>query len=173
MRIKRLGRSFFILLLVALNIGCDQLSKQIVRQEVSYTDNIKILTNRFTLMKVENTGAFLSTGSELPSSIKFLFLTLLPIFVIAFGIYWLLIKNKIPRLIVIGSCFLIGGGIGNLFDRIRYGSVTDFLHIDFGLFQTGVFNLADVSIMVGVILIFIQGYILNNLKEKQSAALNQ
>jgi signal peptidase II len=164
MKMKTLGRSFLILLLVSLNIGCDQLSKRIVRQKVSYSDNIKIFTDHFTLMKVENTGAFLSVGSALPASVKFFFLSLLPIVVIAFAMYWLLVKTRIPNLIVIGSCFLIGGGIGNLFDRVLYGSVTDFLHIDFGLFQTGVFNLADVSIMVGITLILIQGYVLNNMK---------
>jgi signal peptidase II len=165
MEMKTLVRSLLILLLVSLNIGCDQLSKRIVREEVSYNDNIKIFTDHFTLMKVENTGAFLSAGSTLPASIKFFFLTLVPIIVIAIAIYWLLTKTKIPYLIVIGSCFLIGGGIGNLFDRLLYGSVTDFLHIDFGLFQTGVFNLADVSIMFGITLILIQAYILNNLKQ--------
>jgi signal peptidase II len=169
MKAKNLFRSIFILMLVALNIGCDQLSKTIVRQEVSYNDNIKIFTDHFTLMKVENTGAFLSVGSALPGSIKFLVLTLIPILVIAFAIYWLLVKTRIPYLIVIGSCFLIGGGIGNLFDRLRYGSVTDFLHIDFGLFQTGVFNLADVSIMFGIFLILIQTYILNRLYPERAA----
>ncbi|MDB5021774.1 MAG: lspA [Pedobacter sp.] len=167
LRIKTLSRSIFILLLVALNIGCDQLSKSIVRQEVSYNDNIKIFSDHFTLMKVENTGAFLSLGSALPTSIKFLFLTLFPILAIALATYWLLVKTRVPYLIVIGSCFLIGGGIGNLFDRLLYGSVTDFLHIDFGVFQTGVFNLADVSIMFGMTLIVIQAYILNNLNRSQ------
>lgn len=171
MKINSLSRSLFILLLVSLNIGCDQLSKRIVRQEVSYTDNIKIFTDRFTLMKVENSGAFLSAGSTLPASIKFIFLTVLPILVIAYAMYWLLTKTKIPNLVVVGSCFLIGGGIGNLFDRVRYGSVTDFLHIDFGLFQTGVFNLADVSIMVGIALILVQAYVLNNLKQNQMSEL--
>jgi signal peptidase II len=163
MKITSFYRSLLILLLVSFNIGCDQLSKSIIRKEVSYTDNIKIFTNNFTLMKVENSGAFLSVGSALPGSIKFVVLTLIPIFVICMALYWLLVKTRIPRLVVIGTCFLIGGGIGNLFDRLRYGSVTDFLHIDFGLFQTGVFNFADLSIMFGITLILIQGYILNRL----------
>jgi signal peptidase II len=55
-----------------------------------------------------------------------------------------------------GFCFVIGGGIGNVFDRIVYGSVTDFLHINFGFFQTGIFNLADLSIMTGVFIILLQ-----------------
>ena len=45
-----------------------------------------------------------------------------------------------------------------MYDRIIYGSVTDFLHIDFVIFQTGIFNLADVSIMAGMFLILIQSF---------------
>ena len=55
-----------------------------------------------------------------------------------------------------GFCFVIGGGIGNVFDRIAYGSVTDFLHVKFGIFQTGIFNVADLSIMTGVVIILLQ-----------------
>ena len=57
---------------------------------------------------------------------------------------------------LIGLCFVIGGGVGNLFDRIVYGSVTDFLYLKFGIFQTGIFNMADVSIMTGMSVILLQ-----------------
>ena len=160
-------RSLLILLLVALNIGCDQLSKKVVRQQLSSTDNIKIFTDHVTLMKVENSGAFLSVGTALPDSVKFILLTLLPILVLGAAMYGLLVKTQIPQLVVVGTSFLIGGGIGNLFDRLRYGSVTDFLHVDFGIFQTGVFNLADVSIMIGISLILLQAYVLNNLQKSR------
>jgi len=52
---------------------------------------------------------------------------------------------------LVGFCCIIGGGIANVYDRIVYGSVTDFLHLDFGgMLRTGIFNLADVSVMVGM-----------------------
>ena len=54
---------------------------------------------------------------------------------------------------VIGFAFVIGGGIGNLIDRIFYGSVTDFFQIRLGIFRTGIFNMADVAVTLGVILI--------------------
>ena len=56
---------------------------------------------------------------------------------------------------VLGLTFIVGGGLGNIIDRIHYGSVTDFLHMDFGIVRTGIFNLADVSIMIGAILIML------------------
>jgi signal peptidase II len=66
---------------------------------------------------------------------------------------YLLTKRNLTNMAIIGTCFIIGGGIGNIYDRIVYGSVTDFLHIDFVIFQTAIFNMADVSIMTGVFMI--------------------
>jgi signal peptidase II len=60
-----------------------------------------------------------------------------------------------PEVLLIGWCFVIGGGTGNLYDRIIHGSVTDFLHLDLRLFQTGIFNMADVSIMTGMFIIIL------------------
>lgn len=152
-----------ILLLVTCNVGCDQVSKFIVRREVSYSDRISVFKDYVTIIKVENAGAFLSVGTALPVYIKFIFLTILPILVIFYALYWLITNTGSQNLVVVGSCFLIGGGMGNLFDRLRFGSVTDFFHIDFVLFQTGVFNMADVSIVFGISLILFQSYILNKL----------
>ena len=167
MKVSERLRMFAILALILCNIGCDQISKGIVRQRVGYHENFKIFTDQFTLMKVENTGAFLSVGSSLPYFIKVLLLSFLPVLVICYAMFLLISNKNIPRLIVLGLAFVIGGGTGNLYDRIRYGSVTDFLHIDFGLFQTGVFNMADVSIMIGMFMI-----LLGLSRRKTSALMN-
>jgi len=147
-----------LLFLVALNIGCDQVSKNIVRQKVDYHENISLIKNHFTLTKVENTGAFLSMGDELPETVRFILLSLMPILVLSFGLYYLLSQKDLPLLMQLGMCFLVGGGIGNIYDRVKFGSVTDFLHLDFGIFSTGVFNFADVSIMIGIGLLLIHSF---------------
>ncbi len=157
----------FILLLfiVLLNVGCDQVSKTVVRHKIDYNENIGFIKNHVTLTKVENTGAFLSAGDNLPESVRFILLSLLPILVLAYGLYYLFIHHNLPRFFQLGMCFLIGGGIGNIYDRIRFGSVTDFLHIDFVMFRTGIFNLADVSIMIGIGILLIDSF---NKKVKQN-----
>jgi signal peptidase II len=71
------------------------------------------------------------------------------------GLVYLFLK-PVSGNMLIGLCFIIGGGVGNLFDRILYGSVTDFLYVKFGIFQTGIFNMADVSIMAGLFIILLQ-----------------
>lgn len=153
MKIKPALRTLLIVVILASNIGCDQVTKKIVRQNISYHEQIVLIEDHLTLTKTENEGAFLGFGDTLPEPLRIMVLTILPLLLIGISLIYLLKKNNLSNLIILGACFMIGGGIGNIFDRIMYGSVTDFLHIDFVLFQTGIFNMADVSIMVGAFLI--------------------
>jgi signal peptidase II len=152
-----LMRSALIFLLLILNIGCDQISKVVVRQAIGENERIQI-NNFVTLLKVENTGAFLSLGNSLTEPMRILLLAVIPSFALIFGLWYLFRKTEMAKSMLTGLCFMIGGGIGNLYDRIAYGSVTDFLHIDFVIFETGIFNLADVSIMIGVAILLISSY---------------
>ncbi|KIA95519.1 peptidase A8 [Pedobacter kyungheensis] len=156
-KIKNLRWSV-LLLLLTLNFGCDQISKKIVRVNISDYEHISIIKDRFTLTKVENTGAFLSLGDEMPYIFRLIILTGLPLLFLGYGLYFLFAKRNLPISMQIALCFLIGGGIGNLYDRIVHGSVTDFMHMDFYIFQTGVFNFADISIMIGVGILLIQSF---------------
>lgn len=151
-------RNNCILLLIFANAGCDQISKNAARKNISYHETINIIGNHLILTKVENSGAFLSAGDSLAGSVKFIFLTILPLLALAYGIYYLLTNTRLPKLLVLGISFVIGGGLGNLADRLINGSVTDFVHIDYYLIKTGIFNLADVSIMIGMVMLVIQLY---------------
>lgn len=161
-------RILLILAVVSINISCDQVSKTIVRERVSTYDRIPLLNNHLTVMKVENTGAFLSLGASLPPMIKSLLLLVVPLLALFIGFGYLLTRFSVSRLFVVGSCCIIGGGVGNLMDRLAYGSVTDFLHIQFGIFQTGIFNMADVSVMMGTGLILLNSFLQWQQENKQS-----
>jgi len=152
-------RNFYVILVIILNIICDQFSKYEARINIGYYETIELIGKHLILTKIENSGAFLSTGDSLGGSVKFIILSLLPLVALCFGIYYLLIHPYLPRLLAFGISCVIGGGLGNLLDRFLYGSVTDFIHIDFLLFKTGIFNLADVSIMIGMIMILINLYV--------------
>ena len=143
-------------LVIMVNVGCDQISKNLVRDRVAYNQKISLIQDYFTLTKVENTGAFLGLGSGFPPLVKKIIFSLLPAIVLIIGFFMLLVKFNLNYYTILGLCFMIGGGIGNVVDRIRYGSVTDFLYIDLGIVSTGVFNLADVSIMTGLFLLAFQ-----------------
>ena len=168
LRKKQPLKFILLILVVLLNFGCDQISKSIVREKIEYSEYITLIKDHVTLTKVENTGAFLSAGDSLPEFVRISLLTMLPILVLGYGLYYLFTQTNLPRTFQIGICFLIGGGIGNIYDRIKFGSVTDFLHIDFILFRTGIFNLADVSIMIGIGILLIDSF-----KKKVVQTLNQ
>jgi len=155
MQVKGLLRVILILLVLSINVGCDQVSKSIVRHKMSDYTYITFLSNHVTLSKVENTGAFLSLGDSLSKPVKIILLNIIPLLAVAFGLYFILTRTSIKGVTLFALILILGGGFGNLYDRIVKGSVTDFMHINFGLFQTGVFNVADLSITIGVfILIF-------------------
>lgn len=155
---NRIVTNAAILLVLVANIGCDQITKNIVREKVDYYESINLISNYFTLTKVENDGAFLSLGSTLPETIKFILLSGIPLITLAFGVGYMFLRKNISFMSMLALSFAIGGGIGNIYDRIVHGSVTDFLHIDLGFIQTGIFNMADVSLVVGMALFFVQSF---------------
>lgn len=145
------SRSLFISFLIVLNIVLDQLSKLWVRAEVMAGSRKELLGQYLSLHNVENKGAFLGLGSDFNPILKVMLLNVLPIVVLGFVLVHIFRNKSLDKASVIGFACIIGGGIANIYDRILYGSVTDFLHIDLGgVFRTGIFNLADVSVMVGM-----------------------
>jgi signal peptidase II len=158
MSTKRIVRVVIILAILISNVSCDQISKNIVRQTIEYNEQIGFVHDYLTLTKVENTGAFLSLGNELPKALRIILLIALPVLVMTYGLFFLFTKTNMSKSMLVGISFVLGGGIGNMYDRIVRGSVTDFMHIDFVIFQTGIFNMADVSIMTGMFLILIQSF---------------
>lgn len=147
-----------LIVFVLINIVLDQVSKQYVRSKVDYYITTQLLGPYLTLTKVENTGAFLSLGAGLSSWVHSIFILFLPS-IILFGlfVYVYTRQNLNPVLLLAYGC-VIGGGVGNLIDRFLYGSVTDFLHIDLGFVRTGIFNLADVSIMFGIGILLLKSF---------------
>lgn len=154
MELKGFLRIVLILLMLGVNIGCDQVSKTIVRQKMNDYDQISFLDNHFNLIKVENTGAFLSIGNSLAGPARLILLNLLPLLAVAAGLVFLLTRD-LSRTTLLSVILIVGGGFGNIYDRIIHGSVTDFMHIRVGMFQTGIFNLADVSIMTGMFILLL------------------
>ncbi len=121
-----------IILLVLLNIGCDQISKDVVRKNVAPRDYIQLLNDNFILTNVENTGAMLGFGQGFPPILKIILFQVLPIIVLLILLFRILQKSNLNNGPIVAFAFVIGGGIGNLIDRIAYGSVTDFFMIKLG-----------------------------------------
>ena len=147
-------RRLYIVILIAANLLLDQLSKIWIRANIIPYNDINIISDYFIITNVENSGAFLGLGSEFPPMIKKILLLALPVIVLISVLFYLFKDKSLDKISIIGFSAIIGGGIGNIYDRFLYGSVTDFLFIDLGgIFKTGIFNLADMSVTTGMILI--------------------
>lgn len=159
---KLTRRTAYIFIIIILTIAVDQISKVAVRNtiaprtETSYGETIPVIGDYFTMMNVENTGAFLGMGSDLSPTLKWILLLILPIIVLALVLRHILRDKSLDRWSLFAFSSIIGGGIANVYDRFAYGSVTDFFHIDLGgIFRTGIFNMADLSVTTGMIILVI------------------
>lgn len=141
---------------------CDLIIKQIVINNLK--TSVSVIPNFFTLYLVKNTGgafSILNNNVGLLSIIGIIFL---------FGIIKYIENNKnMSKIECIGISFLLGGLLGNLLDRIIRNGVIDYLSFKFFNYYFPVFNLADIFITLGVMLILInevRGDLLENRKRK-------
>ncbi|WP_417871146.1 signal peptidase II [Winogradskyella sp.] len=159
-----MNRNVFIVLLIVFNIAIDQITKVMVRADIKLGEIIELVGDKFILTNVYNKGAFLGMGSEMNPTLRLIFLLILPTIVLIYVTYYIIKTKELDRLSLIAFCCIVGGGIANVFDRIVYGKVTDFFFIDLGgIFKTGIFNVADISVTTGMIMLLYSG-IFNNKK---------
>jgi signal peptidase II len=147
-------RTLFVLITVIINIALDQVTKVIVRNTIDKYEQIPVVGDLFILLNVENKGAFLGLGSDLNPVIKLIILQIAPIAVLIYLIYYIISTKELNTAKTLALSSITGGGIANIYDRIVYGSVTDFLFIDLGgIFKTGIFNVADMSVSFGMVVL--------------------
>ena len=143
-----------LLVTVICTIGCDRITKQIASEALFPGDVRNYLADTVRLEYVENTGGFLGLGANLPEPWRGVFFTA------ATGVVLLLtagfaVRFRSEAWSLIGASLVLAGGASNWFDRVLRGSVTDFMNIGIGPLRTGIFNVADVSIMLGVSLLIL------------------
>lgn len=139
-----------ITLVSIITILIDQIIKYLIITNLKFTDSINVIKNFFRITYLQNTGA---AWSILSGNVVLLVLITL----IALVFIYIILKKKKEYLKIEYLCYglLIGGIIGNLIDRIRYGFVIDYLDFNFGEFNYPVFNLADICIVVSAIILII------------------
>lgn len=155
-------RTAFIIITIVLTITVDQISKVLVvnnieeRTNTSYGETIPLIGNYFTMMHVKNEGAFLGMGSDLDGPLKIVLLLVLPVIVLGFVLRHIIKDKTLDNWSLFAFASIIGGGIANVYDRFAYGEVTDFLYIEItDTIRTGIFNLADLSVTTGMIILVI------------------
>ena len=136
-------------------IGCDRATKIAASELLDPGAVLWLAAGWVRLELVHNAGAFMSLGEALPDAIrKPLLLGLVPLLVGAASV--LALRQSAARLrFVLAAALLAGGGIANWLDRIaHHGLVTDFVSLGFGPIRTGIFNVADLAVVAGALLLF-------------------
>ena len=150
---------------IAALIAFDQWTKSIARARWSIPQ--QLFGGYLTLMHTENSGAFLSLGADLPPIARTLIFSGFVTLILAALIVSVVKGNVRRRSDILASLLIIGGGIGNLIDRIaRDGRVTDFIYLEAGPLHTGIFNVADIAITLGVIWLFVSSLIPRRVHEQ-------
>jgi signal peptidase II len=138
-----------------VNYIFDRFTKYLAVGYLKGNGPISFFNNIFVLIYAENTGAFLSLGRNWNIYIKYAVLLIIPIIICIIGLLYLMINEKKNYRIIICSC-IIGGGMGNLIDRLfNEFTVIDFMNFGIGYIRTGILNAADLSVTFGVIFLMI------------------
>jgi signal peptidase II len=132
-----------------LIFAMDRLTKWIVEQRVSFFDTHKVIPGFFDIVRSENRGVAFGIFNDSTSEwrTRLLILAALAAVVMVSAMLWN--ARKLDRYSVWGLSLILGGAAGNLFDRIMYGRVTDFLLLYVGSFQWPTFNVADCGVFIG------------------------
>jgi signal peptidase II len=151
--------------LLILLVGCDQASKKYATTHLQHTaqNPIELLGDTFKITYAENPGAFLSLFANLSKPVRTVLLTVMNGIILSGFALVLLIRSGWDRVSFFALALLVAGGVGNLIDRIWQGGVViDFMVIDLGeltgvgWLRTGVFNVADIAITAGFLLLLPQ-----------------
>lgn len=148
----RFGTRVVLLVTIGTTVGCDHVTKQVAASTLAGTPARSFLADSVRLMYAENTGAFLSLGASLPPAVR------MALFTIGTGVLLSALVAAAVRLRVtgwpgFGVALFLAGGTSNWLDRALHGSVIDFLNVGVGSVRTGIFNVADLAVVVGVTIV--------------------
>lgn len=146
--VLRVSGRVTLLLIVLATVGCDRVTKHVATTMLAGAPARSYLGNTVRLEYAQNTGGFLSLGAEWPPAARTAFFTIATGLMLAlFTVY--AVRQEWDRWSACGITLYVAGGVSNLIDRIAHGSVVDFLNLGLGSVRTGVFNVADVALMLG------------------------
>jgi len=154
---KIFRRGVLLCLLLAGTAGCDRVTKHLAVTTLAGMPEQSYLGDTVRLEYHENAGGFLSAGATWQPPVR------TAVFQAGNAIFLLCalvmaIRFRWSRLAGVGLVLFLAGGVSNLVDRIAMGSVIDFLNIGIGPIRTGIFNVADVAILLGIALLLADRY---------------
>lgn len=150
------GRISVVAVILA-TVGCDRVTKQAATAMLAGTPGHSYLGGTVRLGYAENLGGFLGLGAGLPPGVRTALFTV-AVGVVLCGLALLWIRRFKEGSPTLGLALLVAGGASNWIDRVTRGGVVDFLNLGVGPVRTGVFNVADVAIMIGAFVFVLEEY---------------
>jgi signal peptidase II len=145
------GKVWLYVLLVALVVGLDVATKWVVERTLILYHPVPVMGEVVRLTYIHNTGA--AFGLHLGDYSRYIFLTLTVVAVVVLFL-WYRATPWQDRLRLIAIASVTGGAIGNMLDRLRsHLGVVDFLDVGWGTVRWPVFNVADIAVTIGAILL--------------------
>jgi signal peptidase II len=139
-------------------VGCDQVSKSAARSLLHTGVTESLFADSLRLQLMENPGSFLSMGASLPEHLRFTIFTAAVAVLLVGLVCASLFARRLSTARFVALALVAGGGFSNLIDRlVNDGRVTDFLNVGIGSLRTGIFNLADMAILAGALLLVLKG----------------
>jgi signal peptidase II len=139
-------------------VGCDQVTKVAARTYLTAGTTVTFFHDTLRLQRAENPGAFLGIGESLPVPVRTILFAFGGALLVVSAIIWALRAQRMNAVQTIGAALICSGGVGNLIDRFgRHGYVTDFLNVGIGPLRTGIFNVADFALLLGVAVFVLSG----------------
>ena len=148
-------------------IVLDAWTKWLVADRIDAHDSVSVIPDFFQLVHVRNTGAAFGIGANADSQLVPLMLNAGAIAVFCIVVVYALRSAVTDRLLQSGLHLILGGAVGNLLDRFRFGYVVDFLDVYVGVHHWPAFNVADSAICIGIGLLFLD---MRRKPEEKSAA---
>jgi len=137
--------------IVGLTIVLDQAVKVIARAQLAPHDTVRYLWGLVHLQLGENPGSFLGLGSALPLSVRLPIFGLLGVLLLGATAHFVWRASRMSGIEMVGTALILGGGLSNLLDRLYQGGVvTDYVILGTPRLHTGVFNAADLALVVGM-----------------------
>ncbi len=144
------------LLIAFVVLALDRLTKWIVARDIALHDSIQVIPGFFRLTHVQNSGAAFGLFADSPSQWKIAVLVLFSIVALVIVSMLLWRNSHSMSTTGLGLSLILGGALGNLWDRLVNGRVVDFLLFYIGDHQWPAFNVADSAIVVGAGLLVIE-----------------
>jgi signal peptidase II len=156
---KKYLRFALVLIVLLCCVGCDQAVKAFAKGALAFSPPVLLLDGAVQFQYAENPGAFLSLGAGLPAGVRYLFGVVL-VGATQLALFAFLMRTRrLSTAQRIGFSLFLAGGVGNWIDRIANdGRVIDFVSLGLGPLHTGIFNVADVAITAGIVVILLTGW---------------